>query len=69
MDMVVAGQLAAMGDTHALKLKVAAVPTRAVSTEILTTDAGNQAPFLDGLVNLHERLSPGEPPKSWYQRW
>ena len=52
VGMVVAGQLAAMGDTHALKLKVAAVSTRAVSAEILTTDAGDQEPFLDGLLEL-----------------
>jgi hypothetical protein len=69
VDLVVAGQLAAMGDTHALKLKVAAVPTRAVSAEILTTDAGDQAPFLDGLLDLHDRLSPKEIPKPWYKKW
>jgi hypothetical protein len=69
VDMVVAGQLAAMGDTHALKLKVAAVPTRAVSAEILTSDAGDQEPFLDGLLDLHNRLSPKEMPKPWYKKW
>lgn len=68
---VVAVKVAAMGDRLGLKLRLADVSTKTVSTEIVnskTEDEEAMAVSLTNLMLLHYRLSQPEPPL-WYRRW
>ena len=68
---VVAVKVAAMGQKLALKLRLADVSTSTVSTEIVSSQSGDEEAVVQSLASLmllHYRLSPKEP-TPWYSRW
>lgn len=67
---VVAGNLAAMGETQALKFRTADVASNTVSTEIMNVRGGDQEDFLARFLLLHQhRLPRHQPQEHWYQKW
>jgi hypothetical protein len=67
---VVAGKLAAMGDTQALKFRTADVAGNTVSTEIINIRGADQEDFLARFLLLHQhRLPRHQPQEHWYQKW
>jgi TolB-like protein len=72
---VIFGQLASMGESLVLKLRVVDVYSNTVSTEIVNTKAGSEDIFSSVVLALHKRLFPdptdSPAPESipLYKRW
>ena len=66
---VLAGQLAAMGKTHVLKILVVNIESGTVFSEVVNITATTDGSLLGKFTLLQEWLRPKQSSLPWYQRW